>query len=62
MLQSIRENIKGVGAWVIILLLCVPFAFWGIRQYFDTNASTAAATVNGEEISDYALEQAYQQR
>ncbi|HEX7046835.1 MAG TPA: SurA N-terminal domain-containing protein [Gammaproteobacteria bacterium] len=62
MLQSIRENIKGVGAWIIVLFLCVPFAFWGISQYFDTNASTSAATVNGEEISDFALEQAYQQR
>lgn len=62
MLQSIRENIKGVGAWIIVLFLCVPFAFWGINQYFDTTASTAAATVNGEEISTFQVEQAYQQR
>lgn len=62
MLQSIRENIKGVGAWVIILFLCVPFAFWGINQYFDTTAQNVAATVNGEEISSFAVEQAYQQR
>lgn len=62
MLQSIRENIKGVGAWVIIIFLCVPFAFWGINQYFDTAAQNAAAVVNGEEISSFQVEQAYQQR
>lgn len=62
MLQSIRENIKGVGAWVIIIFLCIPFAFWGINQYFDTAAQSAAATVNGEEISSFEVEQAYQQR
>jgi len=62
MLQSIRENIKGVGAWVIIIFLCIPFAFWGINQYFDTAAQSAAAVVNGEEISSFQVEQAYQQR
>lgn len=62
MLQSIRENIKGVGAWVIVIFLCVPFAFWGINQYFDTAAQSAAAVVNGEEISSFQVEQAYQQR
>ncbi len=62
MLQSIRENIKGVGAWLIALFLCVPFAFWGINQYFSGTASSAAATVNGEEITSFAVEQAYQQR
>lgn len=62
MLQSIRENIKGVGAWVIILFLCIPFAFWGINQYFDPVAKDAVASVNGEEISSFEVEQAYQQR
>lgn len=62
MLQSIRENIKGVGAWIIVLFLCVPFAFWGISQYFDTTAGSEAATVNGEEISTFEVDQAYQQR
>lgn len=62
MLQSIRENIKGVGAWVIILFLCIPFAFWGINQYFDPVAQDAVASVNGEDISSFEVEQAYQQR
>jgi peptidyl-prolyl cis-trans isomerase D len=62
MLQRIRENIKGVGAWVIVRFLCVPFAFWGINQYFDPVARDAAASVNGEEISSFQLEQAFQQR
>lgn len=62
MLQSIRENIKGIGAWVIVLFLCVPFAFWGINDYFGNSAENVAATVNGEKISSFAVEQAYQQR
>lgn len=62
MLQRIRENVKGWGAWIIILFLCVPFAFWGINQYFDPVAENAVASVNGEQISSFQLDQAFQQR
>ncbi|HLU62068.1 MAG TPA: SurA N-terminal domain-containing protein [Gammaproteobacteria bacterium] len=62
MLQRIRENVKGWGAWVIVLFLCVPFAFWGINQYFDPVADNAVAAVNGEQISSFQLDQAFQQR
>lgn len=62
MLQNIRENVTGWVAWLIIILLTIPFAFWGINQYFDTNAPQVAAEVNGTEISVRAVEQAYQQR
>ncbi|MGH8500635.1 MAG: SurA N-terminal domain-containing protein, partial [Methylococcales bacterium] len=33
MLQSIRDRAQGMFAWVILLLICVPFIFWGIENY-----------------------------
>lgn len=62
MLQRIRENVTGWVAWLIIIFLSIPFAFWGINQYFTDTSGGAAAEVNGEEIPLAALEQAYQTR
>ncbi len=35
MLQFIRDRAKGWFAWVIVTLITIPFALWGINQYFD---------------------------
>ncbi len=34
MLQFIRNNTKGVLAWIIVGLLIIPFALWGVNEYF----------------------------
>ncbi|MGD8689586.1 MAG: SurA N-terminal domain-containing protein [Gammaproteobacteria bacterium] len=60
MLQSIRDHISGWIAWAIILLLSVPFALWGINQYFSASAPDYVAKVNGQEISIQNYRQAYQ--
>lgn len=62
MLQKLRENTQGWIAWLIVIILIIPFAFWGISQYADTGATTVAATVNGEDITIAEVEQGYQQR
>lgn len=62
MLMRIRENVTGWVAWLIIIFLSIPFAFWGINQYFSDTSGGVAAEVNGEEIPLAALEQAYQTR
>jgi peptidyl-prolyl cis-trans isomerase D len=62
MLQRIRENVTGWVAWLIIIFLSIPFAFWGINQYFSDTSGGVAAEVNGEEIPLAVLEQAYQTR
>ena len=52
MLQAIRDRAKGFVAAVIIALICIPFAFVGIENYFTQQIDTFVATVNGEEISE----------
>ena len=62
MLKFIRESMQGLIAWAIIILLIVPFALWGINQYFSGAGPLAAATVNGKEISVKSFQQAYTQQ
>jgi len=51
MLGYIRESVQGWIAWAIVILLIIPFALWGINQYFGNGGKLVVATVNGEEIS-----------
>jgi len=51
MLGYIREQVQGWIAWAIIILLIIPFALWGINQYFHGGSDINVATVNGEAIS-----------
>lgn len=44
----------------IIALIVLSFVFAGVGSYLTSSGSTAAATVNGEEISAQELERAYQ--
>lgn len=63
MLNFIRERAQGWIAWVIVGLLIIPFALWGINQYFGNDGKLVAATVNGAEISQRDFQQAfYEQR
>ncbi len=62
MLQFIRERAQSWIAWVIVTLLIIPFALWGINQYFDGGKEIAAARVNDAEISPQRLQQAYYQQ
>jgi len=59
MLHIIREQIQGWIAWAIIILLIIPFALWGINQYFGGGGPLVAATVNGEKISQKDFQQYY---
>lgn len=59
MLSFIRERTTGLLAWVIIGLLIIPFALWGINEYFGTGGSVNIATVNGTDISHREFQQAY---
>lgn len=63
MLHFIREHAQGWIAWVIVGLLIIPFALWGINKYFGSGGKLVAATVNGSEISQREFQQAfYEQR
>lgn len=50
MLMQIRERATGVFAYIIVILIAIPFAFWGIQEYFGGPADQKVAEVNGEEI------------
>ena len=52
MLEAIRERAQGWIAKVILALLIVPFALWGIDSYFSGGGKEKpAAKVDGESIS-----------
>jgi peptidyl-prolyl cis-trans isomerase D len=59
MLQKIRDRITGRFALAVILLLTVPFAFFGMPSDFGRGGY--AAKVNDVEISMGQLQNAYQQ-
>lgn len=61
MLQTIREHTQGWIAAVIISLIILSFALWGIHSYFVGGGNTnEVATVNGVEISKQQLTLAYE--
>ncbi|MEW5768948.1 MAG: SurA N-terminal domain-containing protein [Pseudomonadota bacterium] len=52
MLEAIRERAQGWIAKVILALLIIPFALWGIDSYFSGGGKEKpAATVDGDEIT-----------
>lgn len=57
MLQEIRERAQGWVAWAIVILITIPFAFWGIDSYFGGGAERVVASVNGIEITERAFNQ-----
>ena len=50
MLQAIRDHAQGWIAWVIVGLIILTFALFGIEQYAQGDKNVAVAEVNGEEI------------
>ena len=50
MLQAIRDRASGWIAYVVIGLITIPFALWGLGEYFGGAAPRIAAEVNGAEI------------
>lgn len=62
MLQSIRDRAQGVIAWIIVILITIPFALWGIHQYFGGGTSATVAKVNGVNISQREIQFSYLQR
>jgi peptidyl-prolyl cis-trans isomerase D len=59
MLQTIRERAQGWIAWVIVILISIPFALWGIQSYLGVGAEPVVASVNGVEITERELDYRY---
>ena len=59
MLQSIRDKTSGWIAYLIVFLISIPFALWGVNSYFGGGELAPAATVNGVEVTAQNLDVAY---
>ena len=51
MLEAIRKKSKGWVAYLIVGLIAVPFALFGIQQYMGGSSNSVIASVDGEDIS-----------
>lgn len=55
MLQKLRDKTTGWVAFLILGLLVIPFAFFGVENYFTQQVSTYVAKVNDTEIGQDAF-------
>jgi peptidyl-prolyl cis-trans isomerase D len=70
MLQAIRERLIGWVLWVMIGIICVPFAFWGIQSMGGGGGDPVVAKVGGwfgglvgaERITESQLRAQYERR
>lgn len=58
-LQSIRERLTGVLAFVILGILVIPFALVGVTQYFTAADSNIVARVNDTDITTNDYNQSF---
>lgn len=59
MLDKMREGSQGIIAKSILILVILTFAFAGVSSYLGGSGAIVAVTVNGQEISQSSVEQAY---
>lgn len=59
MLQSIRDKTRGWIAYLIVFLISIPFALWGVNSYFGGGELEPVAVVDGQEVTQQALDSAY---
>jgi len=62
MLQAIKDKTRGWIAYVIIAMLAIPFAFFGVYNYFQPSSDPTVAEVNGEAIKRSELDRAVQRQ
>ncbi len=57
MLLEIREKAQGWFAWIIVILITIPFALWGIQSYLGVGKEPVVASVNGDEITQRQVDE-----
>ena len=60
MLQAISDRAQGLFASIIIGLLIIPFALWGVQEYFGFGQDATFAEVNDVEIPLYEFQRRFQ--
>lgn len=61
MLQAIRDKAQGIFAWVLLVMIGVPFGLWGIQNYLDTGKEQPVAVVEGQDIFERDVYRVYEQ-
>ena len=61
MLQKLREKTSGWIAGTILVLLVIPFAFFGVENYFTQQAATYVAKVGDTEIGPDAFRSRFEE-
>ncbi|WP_239650035.1 SurA N-terminal domain-containing protein [Methylocucumis oryzae] len=61
MLTTIREKSQGAFAWIILIVICVPFALWGINNYMDKGQESPVASVGSKDFYQRDVNKAYDQ-
>lgn len=59
-IQALRDTLPKWVTGIILALLVVPFALWGINSYFTASSDNSVATVNGDPIQPAEFQRAYQ--
>ncbi|MFO8156380.1 MAG: SurA N-terminal domain-containing protein [Thiohalospira sp.] len=62
MLQSIRNRSQGWIAWVIVILITIPFALWGVHEYTGGAEETPVAKVADGTIDQREFQRSYNQQ
>ena len=62
MLTAIREKATGWIAWILVGIITLTFALWGIQSYFEGPDRAEVAVVNGAEIENATYENALTER
>ena len=60
MLQAIRDKAHGWIAWVIVILISIPFALWGIQEYLGVGGDPVVVEVDGVEITQNEIDASMQ--
>ncbi len=61
MLAKIREKTQGIIATIILGMIAIPFALWGVNSYFEGGPATNVAKVDGVKISQLDYRRALDQ-
>ena len=62
MLQEIRDRLTGWLVWVVVGLIGVPFALWGVESFFTGNTDPVVVKVGSQEITQSQFRAGYEQR
>ncbi len=62
MLSEIREHASGWIAWIIATIIVIPFAFWGVHQYFSGGEEVVVASVGDSDIKQDDYRRALENR